>query len=101
VVEGLGEVEIKRRTKRTAWRHDELLPVVVARIMDEPTTLYDDDGTLLPYAQIGHNVASRLRECIGLGAGKVTGLRAMGIQPDEFCKEEADGYAVQLPPRAE
>lgn len=101
VVPGLGETEIKKRTKRTQWRKDELLPVVVARIVDERETLYDvETGELLPYAVIGQNIARRLSECISFGAGKVTGLRAIGIQPDEFCTEEPDGYDVKLPGRA-
>src|SRR5688572_20959006 len=33
-VPGVGLVESKKRTKRTAWRHDELIPVVVARALD-------------------------------------------------------------------
>ncbi len=100
VVPDIGEVEIKKSTKRTQWRHDEMLPAVIARVMDEKETLYDrDTGELLPYVQIGHNLTSRLRECVSLGGGKVTGLRAIGLQPDEFCKEEADGWDVKLPPR--
>ena len=100
VVEGLGELEIRRATKRTRWRHDELLSAVIARVMDEPATIYDPfTGELLPYTQIGHNVTGRLRECVSFGAGKVTGIRAIGLQPDEFCEEEPGAMSVQLPPR--
>jgi hypothetical protein len=102
VVEGLGEVEVRKSTKRTQWRHDELLPVLIARIMDEPETIFaPDTGELLPYTQIGANLTGRLRECVGFGAGKVTGLRPLGIDPSEFCTETADGYSVQLPRRSE
>jgi len=100
VVEGLGELEIRRATKRTRWRHDALLAAVIARVMDEPATIYDPaTGELLPYTQIGHNVTARLRECVSFGAGKVTGIRAIGLQPDEFCDEEPGAKSVQLPPR--
>jgi hypothetical protein len=100
VVDGIGEVEIKKRTRRTAWRHDELLPVVVARIMDEPGTLFDrESGEKLPPTVMGLHVAARLRQCISFGAGKVTGLVPLGIDPTEFCSVESDGYAVVLPPR--
>ena len=47
----------------------------------------------------GWEAAQALRECISFGAGKVTGLRARGLQPDEYCKETPDGWSVQLPPR--
>lgn len=100
VVEGLGQVEIRRKTKRLAWRHDEMIPAVVSRIVDERDVLWDpESGSMLPPAQIGANVTARLRECVSFGAGKVTGLRALGLQPDEFCREEPDGVSVQLPAR--
>jgi hypothetical protein len=100
VVEGGGEVEIKHTTKRTQWRHSDLLAAVIARVMDEPATIYDQEtGELLPYMTIGHNVTERLRDCVSLGAGKVTGIRAIGLQPDEFCHEEDGGYSVKLWPR--
>lgn len=100
VVPNLGEVKVRRKTKRTGWRHDELLPVLIARIMDEPATLFDrETGELLPYVQIGHNLTARLRQCVSFGAGKVTGLLALNLEPGEFCHEEADGYQVTLPPR--
>lgn len=103
VVEGYdGEVEVKRNIKRTAWRHDELLPVVIALIMDEPATIFDPEtGELLPYTQIGLNVARRLRECVGFGAGKVGGLRPIGLDPDEFCTVTEDGYSVKIPKRGD
>jgi len=47
-----------------------------------------------------HAVARVLRDCVSFGAGKVTGLRARGITPDEFCQETVDGYSVVLPPRS-
>lgn len=100
VVEGVGEVSVHHKTKRTGWRHAEMIPAIIARVMDEPATIYDPEtGELLPHATIGANVAARLRECVSMGAGKVTGLRAIGLQPDEFCNEEDDGWSVQLPPR--
>jgi hypothetical protein len=72
------------------------VPVVVARALDERQV----DEATGEYERESSAVARVLRECISLGAGKVTGLRARGIQPDEFCKEEPDGWAVMLPPRS-
>lgn len=93
-VPGVGLVEVSKRTKRTGWRHAELLPVLVARALDE-RQLDEESGE---YEREASAVARVLRECVSFGAGKVTGLRARGIQPDEFCDETPDGYSVRLPP---
>lgn len=99
-VRGLGEVEVRRHTKRSKWNMDALLPVVVGRIMDDRTVLFDQEtGELLPYAVIGTNLAARLRESIGMYSGKVTGLKALGVQVDEFCHEEPGEVQVVLPKR--
>lgn len=97
-VPNLGVVEIKSSPKRTQWRHDELIPVIVARALDERE--YDPEtGEALEREAV--TVARVLRECISFGAGKVTGLRARGIQPDEYCTEDEVHYSVKLPPRNE
>lgn len=97
-IDGLGVVEIKGSPKRSAWRHDELIPVIVARALDERQKDPETGEILEREAEA---VARVMRECIGFGAGKVTGLRARGIQPDEFCTESEMTYSVKLPPRAE
>ena len=100
VVPNIGEVTIRKQTKRTGWKHDLLLPVLIARIMDEPETIFDPaTGELLPYVQIGHNLANRLRACISFGAGKVTGLREIGLDEEEFCTVTPEGWSAVLPPR--
>lgn len=93
-VDGIGLVEVKRRTKRTQWRHDELWPVVVARALDE-RLLDEETGEYESAAEV---VSRVLRDCMS-PSWKVTGLRARGIQPDEFCTEEQEGYSVVLPSR--
>jgi hypothetical protein len=97
VVDGLGEVEIKRSIRRTGWRYDELVPIVVARVADEPGVLFDPEtGERVPWTESAHRIAARLRECFSFSA-KVTGLRAIGIQPDEFCTEDEAAWSVRLP----
>jgi hypothetical protein len=97
---GYGLVEVRKRWKRSRWDWSELLPVIAARIVDDPATIFDPEtGEVLPPAVIGANVATRLRDAISFSSAKVTALREMGIQVDEFCEEEPDGYAVQLPAR--
>lgn len=90
---GVGLVEVRKRTKRTGWRMDELIPVVVARALDERKA--DEETGEIEREAVA--VARAMRECLSISTGKVTGLRARGIQPDEFCLEEPDGYSVVLP----
>lgn len=100
VIEGVGQVEVKWSKRRTGWDHERLIPSVVARLVDDPSTVYDPEtAEILPPAAIGANVAARLRECVSFGAGKVVGLRALGLQPDEFCSEDPAHASVVLPPR--
>jgi hypothetical protein len=94
-VPGIGRVEIKVKKKRTGWRHDELVPALVAKAREE-RLLNSETGDVEPE---GVTVARVLRDCISFGAGKVTGLRRRGFQPDEWCNEEPDGWQVVLPPR--
>lgn len=91
-VPGLGLVETHKRTKRTGWDHDAL----VVDVLDALATVeeVDEIADLDPWQAV-----AAVRECISFGAGKVTGLRNRGLQPDEYCLEQPDGWSVQLPPR--
>lgn len=94
VVDGLGEVEVKKRTKRSRWHSDDLTRVVVARALDE-RILDDVTGE---YEAAHEAVARVLSEC-SRPAWRVMPLRARGIQVDEFCEESDDGWGISLPPR--
>lgn len=97
-IPGLGVVEVKGSPRRTKWRHDELIPVIVSRALDERVF---DPETGEAQEREAETVARVLRECISFGAGKVTGLRARGIQPDEYCQEDEMHYSIVLPPAVE
>lgn len=96
-VPGIGRVEIKRSTKRSNWRWDELVPVLTAKALTERHY----DGEAGEVESEGHAVARVLRDTIGFSYGKVTALRARGIQPDEFCSVDEESWSVQLPARSE
>jgi hypothetical protein len=97
-VPGVGEVEIRSTTKRTQWQHADLLAAVVSRTIDSPETLYDvETGELLPYAVIAQNVAREVAACFSLGAGKLTGLRQLGLDADEYCTVEQGAKSVSIP----
>lgn len=86
----LGLFGLHRRTKRTGWDHDAL----VHDVLDAAA------GPDRPVADLtGWEAAEALRKAISFGAGKVTALRQLGLQPDEYCREEQDGMTVELPPR--
>lgn len=100
VVEGVGEIEVKHATRRTKWEHETLIPAILSRLADEPGVFFDpDDGTFLPNQTVGANVARRLNECVSFGGGKVTGLRAIGLDPDEFCETDYGKAQIKLPAR--
>lgn len=94
-VPGIGRVEVRVKKNRTGWKHDELVPALVAKANEE-RLLNSVTGELEPE---GVTVARVLRDCLSFGAGKVTGLRRRGFTPDEWCIETDGGWTVQLPPR--
>lgn len=96
-VPSLGRFEVKKVVKRTGWRWDELVPVLVDKAQQERHF----DGKSGEVEPEGVAVARVLRECVGFGYGKVRPLAARGVQVDEFCNVEEDGWTVQLPARSE
>lgn len=100
VVPGLGELTARCGVKRDGWQKDELVSVVVQRICDEIDLWCDPDtGERHPPPETGARLARRLNECIAFGDPKVTGLRKLGLDPTEFCRETPEAASVQLPPR--
>ncbi len=94
VVEGFGEVNIRRSTKRTHWDHEALTAKLVAlaldeRIVDEATGEYEPDFLA---------VARVLSEC-SRPSWRLLPLRARGIDADEYCTVDEQSWGVQLPPR--
>lgn len=96
-VPGLGVVEIKRSKKRSAWDIPEAMRAVVARIIDEPGVLADEEGEIRPPHHIAEQVAVKLRDAFGIYSGKVGGFRKLGLDVSEFCTEEDGVYSVVLP----
>lgn len=95
-VPGVGLVESKRRTKRTKWDHDDVFRTLTARLADEEVLFLDEDDHPLPRTQVVANVVDRLREAL-TPSWKVTGLAALGLDSDEFCATQPDGFSLVLP----
>lgn len=97
-IPNVGVVEIKSSVQRRAWQHDELMRHVVARIADDMTLFYDEDGVRLPPAALAANLVARLRDVLS-PTWKTTGLRGLGLDPDEFAETDERHLSVKLPPR--
>lgn len=91
-----GVVTCRYSVKRSQWDHDELWRRVVALAVEQPGVLTDEDGEILPPAVIGQNIAAVLRSAAS-PSWKVTGLRALGVDPSEWCVEEPAVPTITLP----
>lgn len=78
-VPGLGLVECHKRTKRTNWLHEDLWKDITLKALEA-----DEDPVEALWS------ASR-------PTWRVSALKALGLDPDEYCQTEADGWSVQLP----
>lgn len=94
VVDGVGEVQIRKSMKRTDWDNEGLTRVLVAYALDE-RKLNEETGE---YESAHESVARVLSEC-SRPSWRVTPLKARGLSVDEFCHEEPDAVSVQLPAR--
>ena len=96
-VVGSVPVRVRRSTHRTGWHTDDLVRAVVARLLDEPGVAYDPEtGEALPQSHVAHAIANGLRDCVSFGGGKVTGLRARGLDAEEFCTVGETTTTVQV-----
>lgn len=86
-------VQVRRGKDRTAWDHDSLWSLALARsrderVLDEETGVYEDAG----------EAALRvIRELVGVSYWKKTGLKARGIDIDEFCESKPGKVRVVFP----
>lgn len=94
VVPGIGEVAVRKATKRNEWDNSGLTARLVALALDERVL----DMTTGEYESPWEAVARVLSEC-ARPSWRVTPLRARGITVDEFCTERDGGYSIELPPR--
>jgi hypothetical protein len=93
-VEGVGLVEAKKSTRRTKWQNHDLYVRVVARALDERKL----DETTGEYESEGTAVARVLEEC-ARPSWRLTALRALGLDPDEWCDVDEGAWSIKLPGR--
>ena len=93
-VAGLGRIERKRGTDRRAWDWDLLLPRLIRLALDP-----DDTGEIGTAADVVQEMRALLVDVIGLTPSRgprVTPLRAMGLDPDEWCETKPGRTTVQI-----
>lgn len=95
VVDGVGEVQIRRSLRRTDWDSEGLTRVVVAYALDE-RVLNEATGEY----EAAHEAVARVMSECARPSWRVTPLKDRGIDPDEFCHTEPQAASVQLPSRA-
>lgn len=96
-IPGVGMATLRTGTKRTAWDKAGIVAAVTARIADEPSVFVDDKtGEFLPPAQVAERVIGAFLE-VGTPSWKTTGMRALRLDPDEFCEVAYGRKTVQLP----
>lgn len=96
-IPGVGMATLRTGTKRTQWDKTGIVAAVTARIADEPSVFVDTDtGEFLPPAQVAERIITAFLE-VGTPSWKTTGLRAMTINPDEYCETVYGRKTVQLP----
>jgi len=89
VIAGIGMIKRRTKSNRTRWDHEALYSAVNRYIQDSPM---GEDETLLQAAQFGAHVMQELAN----PSWRTTALRAIEIDPDEYCHKEFGGYTVEI-----
>ena len=89
--EGAGTFEVMKKTKRTGWQTDELWKRVVARARDERKVDHETGEMEDPVETISRVLFACLNP-----SWRLEPLRALGIDPDEFCSVHEDGWDLKI-----
>lgn len=81
---GVGTFEKHRKTARKRWDTDDLVRVVL------------DTRTVDPETGETESPVDRLLRVWNLGAPRVTALRELGIEPDDYCESEKGALTLQV-----
>lgn len=92
-VPSLGRFTAKKTVKRSGWVWDRLVPDLVEKARQE-RRFNQDSGEV---EGEGEATARVLRDCVGFSYAKVTGLKARGLNADEYATVDGEAWSVQLP----
>lgn len=93
-IEGVGAIERRKGTDRKAWKWDDLLPILVRTYLDPDLT-----GELPSTPEAVDRMRALIVEVIGVTPSKgprLTPLRALGIEPDEYAETTPGRTTVQI-----
>lgn len=94
-VEGVGTVERVSKTTRRNWDSEELLRKIVSMALVDPET---GEIPSSPVEAVD-KVIDEVRAVVpftGSTGWRVGELRKRGIDPDEWCEEDRDGYSIKF-----
>lgn len=89
-IEGLGRVKIARGRDRRAWDERGVARAVIDAKMEQRGFEVPDN----PW-----DVAEWLLETMAMNYARVTSLRALGLEPKDYCTDTPGRIGVSLPPR--
>lgn len=99
-VAGVGVLERRAGKKRTSWDHTRLASLLAARVGDRRFDPATGEELSRPPAVLAQDVADELLACAGLSYWKTGALKARGLDPGQFCEEEAGRTTVGIRPHA-
>lgn len=99
-VAGVGVLERRAGKKRTSWDHTRLASLLAARVGDRRFDPATGEELARPPAVLAQDVADELLACAGLSYWKTGALKARGLDPGQFCEEEAGRTTVGIRPHA-
>ena len=89
---GIGRVTCTKSLNRR-WDHDSLIPVIVARALDDRKI---DKETGEVFEREASAVARVMAECAGIGYWRLTALKQYGIDPDEYAETTSTRPSVRI-----
>lgn len=103
-VPGVGVLVRHTKGGRKGWNHEGVKDALIARLADELpySGAVNEDGEKVPTAGFLRDVVARWYESAGAAAWKVTGLKALGIDPDDYSQwtpptgPDAERFTVEV-----
>lgn len=92
-LDGIGIVQVKKGSQRKSWKHDELFTLVARKAVEDPGADHETGEVFGP----AEAVTRAFKDCAGIAYWKVTGLKARGIDPDEYAETLPGKRSVILP----
>lgn len=94
-VEGVGTVERKAQITRRNWQSEDLLRLLVRRALVDETT---GEIPSSPMEAVSR-VLDEIQSCVpftGSTAWRVGALRDRGLDPDDWCDENLNGFTIKF-----